>query len=46
MNISQGERGGNGVGMDVVKEWLLRRAARFHERGGEPSLTIGDAFPP
>jgi hypothetical protein len=23
MNISQGERGGNGVSVDVVKDWLL-----------------------
>jgi pheromone shutdown protein TraB len=23
MNISQGERGGNGVSVEVVKEWLL-----------------------
>ena len=41
MNISQGERGGNGVGTDVVKEWLLPRAARLVN---EPSLAIGDAF--
>jgi hypothetical protein len=27
MNISQGERGGNGVGADVVKEWLLLAGA-------------------
>ena len=43
MNISQGERGGNGVGTDVVKEWLLPRAVRF--RGTELSLAIGDAIP-
>ena len=42
MNISQGERGGNGVGTDVVKEWLLPRAVRLVN---EPSLAIGDAFP-
>jgi hypothetical protein len=45
MNISQGERGGNGVGTDVVKEWLLPQAVRLRERGAEPSLAIGDAFP-
>jgi hypothetical protein len=44
MNISQGERGGNGVGTDVVKEWLLLRAA-FINGGVEPSLAIGGSFP-
>jgi hypothetical protein len=39
MNISQGERGGNGVDTDVVKEWLHTRAA-----ANELSLAIGDAF--
>jgi hypothetical protein len=29
MNISQSERGGNGVRADVVKDWLLPLAADF-----------------
>jgi hypothetical protein len=45
MNISQGERGGNGVGTDVVKEWCTRRLSAFINAGNELSLAIGDAFP-
>ena len=45
MNIAQGERGGNGVSTDVVKEWLLPRGRLLSWTGDELSLAIGDAFP-
>ncbi len=45
MNISQGEGGGNGVGTDVVKEWLRPRPSAFMNAGTKPLLAIGDAFP-
>jgi hypothetical protein len=33
MNISQRERGGNGESIEVVNQWLLRRAADLCRRG-------------
>ena len=45
MNISQGERGGNGVVTHVVNIWLIFQDARLLNAALELSLAIGDGFP-